>query len=179
MEQSNAMLNKINTLTELSNSLIGIISSLKKFSSQTNLLALNASIEAARAGEAGRGFNVVAQEVRKLSDQSTKATKEAEDSITDLLKEIELIEEISNTGVSFAESGKEKANDSEQIFKDIKRFIDQVEQEKDQLVQLSTQLGEQSQNAKTLFISIAKNRETIAEGLEANNYYLNMNNKYV
>ena len=68
----------INDLSKYSAEISGILSIIQEIASQTNLLALNAAIEAAQAGEAGRGFSVIATEIRRLAEQSQDSVKEIE-----------------------------------------------------------------------------------------------------
>ncbi|QDE30785.1 methyl-accepting chemotaxis protein [Shewanella polaris] len=84
VEDMNVATNKINTMSENTDQIVSILSVIKGIADQTNLLALNAAIEAARAGEQGRGFAVVADEVRSLASRTQSSTAQIEQILTRL-----------------------------------------------------------------------------------------------
>tara|TARA_Y100000589_G_scaffold207328_1_gene195510 strand:+ start:1889 stop:3850 length:1962 start_codon:yes stop_codon:yes gene_type:complete len=103
-----------------------IISVINDIADQTNLLALNAAIEAARAGEHGRGFAVVADEVRKLAERTTTATKEVAQSINAIQTETDTAVERMNEGTQRVEEGVHLAEEAGQSLNAIVEGSDKV-----------------------------------------------------
>jgi len=110
---------KVATLGKNSEQIGEIVQVINDIADQTNLLALNAAIEAARAGEQGRGFAVVADEVRKLAERTTKATKEIAEMIKQIQKDTFAAVETMNEGTEAVEKGRDSAYRAGQSLKQI------------------------------------------------------------
>lgn len=132
-----------------------IVQVIDDIADQTNLLALNAAIEAARAGEQGRGFAVVADEVRKLAERTTKATKEIADMIKRIQKDTNGAVESIQQGTVEVEKGKQLADKAGQSLREI---ITGAEQVVDIVNQVAAASHEQSSAAE----QISKNIEAIS-----------------
>lgn len=131
-----------------------IVQVIDEIADQTNLLALNAAIEAARAGEQGRGFAVVADEVRKLAERTTKATKEIATMIKQIQKETSEAVVAIQQGTDEVEKGKSLANKAGQALKEIIVHSQQ-------LTDIITQLAASSEQQTAAGDQIAVNIESI------------------
>ncbi|MCX8145733.1 MAG: methyl-accepting chemotaxis protein [Azovibrio sp.] len=112
---------QIRSLQQRSQDIGGIASVIREIAEQTNLLALNAAIEAARAGEAGRGFAVVADEVRKLAERTQSATAEIARMIEQVQRETEQCVTAMNTAGPQVEQGLALANEASNVLAEIPR----------------------------------------------------------
>ncbi len=145
----------VQELGKSSNQIGEIVQVIDDIADQTNLLALNAAIEAARAGEQGRGFAVVADEVRKLAERTTKATKE----IATMIKQIQ--KDTAEAVISM-QTGKNEVNNGKQLALKAGDALTEIISGADKVVDIVTQVASASEEQSSASEQISKNIESIS-----------------
>ena len=152
---------EIQTLGAHSREIATVVGVIKEVADQTNLLALNAAIEAARAGEQGRGFAVVADEVRKLAERTAQSTAHITEIVDNIGKGTERAVESMNKQVAEVEAGVARAKAAGEAIGNINSASDRVVAT---VEEISGALGEQASASN----EIARNVERIASMSEEN-----------
>lgn len=158
---------KIESLGKSSENVGEIISVINTIAEQTNLLALNAAIEAARAGEQGKGFAVVADEVRRLAERTTGATKEIATMIRTIQGEVgEVVSSIEHI-VHGVESGKDLSTRAGEAFKQVNNGVSEMNDRINSIAASTNQQLNSSREISSKMDIILMEARKIAVGIES------------
>jgi len=147
---------KVQEMGKRSKQIGAIVETIDDIASQTNLLALNAAIEAARAGEHGKGFAVVADEVRKLAERSSVATKEIGQLIKGIQETVNEAVKAMNEGATEVEGGVELANESGKALGNILKAAEAVRKQANEATEAALRMNKFSEELVRSVDEVAK-----------------------
>ncbi len=153
----------VESLGQRSDQIGAIVNTIQDIADQTNLLALNAAIEAARAGEQGRGFAVVADEVRALAERTTKATKEISVMIKSIQGETQTAVNSMSEGVAEVKRGTDETARSGEALEDI---LDKINELTMQVSQIATAAEEQTATTSEITQNIQMITDVVNRNVE-------------
>ncbi len=153
-QQINQAAQSVNDLAQYTISVNSILDVIKSISEQTNLLALNAAIEAARAGEQGRGFAVVADEVRTLASRSGEAT-------TEIFQVLEKLRSNATHSVELMTQSQEKSAINEQYSKDTGLALEKIRKRIDSITTLNEKIATSTSDQNHVIAELLKTVETM------------------
>ncbi len=145
-----------------SSNITQILSVIRGIAEQTNLLALNAAIEAARAGEQGRGFAVVADEVRTLAKRSHDATEEIDTMLNNLVDKTRFVSSKMGSSLTQSEQATSQSESANQSFEDISLAVGQIRESLDEIARSAEQQHQSSQQIDTNISDIGDSVKGIA-----------------
>ncbi|WP_415901627.1 methyl-accepting chemotaxis protein [Neptuniibacter sp. QD29_5] len=161
VEQANQVIQRLNMQSD---SVTTVLEVIRDIADQTNLLALNAAIEAARAGDSGRGFSVVADEVRNLAQRTQASTEEIDTIITDLQGYARSSMDVMNKGKVIAASGVEQAAETGAALERIIISVNHLTEMNTQIATASEQQAQVSEEINRSILSIDQIAQVNADG---------------